>query len=449
MNVYSITDGTSTFRNRGKVRQRTNTGIGVAAVLLFFAGCHSGPPRTEALGEAYVGPAILKIRSDINPQTASTVASVKHGERLEILQKRRSFFRVRTPNGAEGWTDERQLLASADMANLKLLFERAAKLPSQGQATSFSGDLRIHTLPSSNAPSFLLVKEGDKIEVLTHLAMPRTSVPRSPLLAAGPKKTKAADAKKKKPSKLFVPPMPKPPPVPADWLDLSKTDPSEEPVEPAESGGKPLPTDDWSLVRTAGKESGWVLTRRIRMAISDEVAQYAEGRRIVSYFPLASVQDGDQKKPVWLWTTVTDGTHPFDFDSLRVFTWSLRHHRYETAYIERNLQGYQPVLVGETPFTVNSKTGPEKFPGFSVCLQKNDGLRYRREYALLTNIVRFAGERPCEAVPPAQTLIPTPAPSSALANGASAPPAAATPAAAPREAFLERVKKRLRGWFGK
>jgi len=136
--------------------------VSLGAALLLQAGCLSGPPRAASIGEAYVGPAQLKIRSEINPQTATAVATVKHGDRLLILQKRRSFFRVRTPNGAEGWTDERQLLASSDMSNLKLLFTRAAKLPSQGQATSYAGDLRIHTLPSATSPSFLLVKEGER-----------------------------------------------------------------------------------------------------------------------------------------------------------------------------------------------------------------------------------------------------------------------------------------------
>src|SRR5262249_41351669 len=96
-----------------------------------------GPPRAASIGEAFVGPASLKIRSDI-PTQSSLVATVKHGDRIQILQTRRRFVRVRTHNGAEGWTDERQLLAAADMKALRDLAEGAAKMPSQGVATTYA-----------------------------------------------------------------------------------------------------------------------------------------------------------------------------------------------------------------------------------------------------------------------------------------------------------------------
>ena len=65
--------------------------------------------------------------------------------------------------------------------------------------------------------------------------------------------------------------------------------------------------DDWSLVRTPDGKAGWVLTRPLSMAIPDEVAQYAEGHRITSYFALGQVHDDDVVKNNWLWTTITKG----------------------------------------------------------------------------------------------------------------------------------------------
>ena len=415
-----------------------------AALVLCLAGCRSGPRRAPAIGEAYVGPADLKIRSDI-PLQSSTVATVKHGDRLEILQTRRRFLRVRTPAGAEGWTDERHLLSTADMAALKELTERAAAMPVQGQATAY-GDLNVHTEPARQSPSFVQVKEKEKMDVLTHVVTPRADAPRKPLIPPSPKKAKADNKPAKKEAKYPPPPMPKPPALPPDWMELSKTDQPDEAAPAAEESGEktPAPVDEWSLIRSASGQSGWVLTRRLVMAIPDEVAQYAEGHRIVSYFPLGEVRAGDEKKTTWLWTTIADGTEPYDFDSFRVFVWSQRHHHYETAYIERNLKGYAPVLLQEVAFPAHGKTKGEavKYPGFSICIEKKDGQRYRLEFALPTaEKVRFAGERPCEA--PSAPLVTAKSP-------ASMPPAAAP--APPAETFTQRVKKRLRAirqrWFG-
>ena len=155
------------------------------AALLVFAGCRSGPAaHAPAIGQAFVGPATLKIHGDISLQSP-TVATVKHGQRLEILARRRSLIRVRTPGGTEGWTETRQLLAASDMASLQELAERAAKMPSQGQASSYS-DLNAHTQPSRTAPSFLQIRTGEKFDVLATIPLPRTDLPRAPLVFPAP-----------------------------------------------------------------------------------------------------------------------------------------------------------------------------------------------------------------------------------------------------------------------
>lgn len=402
-----------------------------AALLLLLNSCQTGSQRAPSIGQAYVGPAVLNLRSDI-PLESKTVATVKHGDRVDILQRRRKFLRVRSRSGAEGWTEERQLLAAADMDALKQLSARASRLPTQGVATTY-GDLRVHTTPSVQAPSFLVIKNGEKFDVLTHLVVPRVDVPRTPLIPPTPKKAKVLPKKSK--SRYPLPPMPKPPLPPPDWLDLSKTDLSREEPEPEpEPGPKAVPSDNWSLVRTASGQSGWVLTRRLSMAIPDEVAQYAEGHRIVSYFAIGSVQDEGEKKNTWLWTTIGGSGQPYDFDSLRVFVWSSRRRRYETAYVMHNLQGYEPVLIRDVQYGGGKGTGVSagKYPGFSVCVQKRDGEKSRQEFVVLGNVVRFAGEQPCQAATP---ILPQ--------NPAS--PAPATPAgvSTQNESWLRRLKNRL------
>jgi hypothetical protein len=401
----------------------------VAALLAAGLGCRSGGPRAPVIAEAYVGPAVLNVRSDF-PLDSKPVAVVKHGEKLEIVGRRRKFLRVRTESGAEGWTDERQLLAASDMAELKELSARAAKMPSQGVATTFHAT-NVHTQPSSGSPSFLRIKEGEKFDVVAEIVAERVEKPRTPLIPKQEKK-KAAPKKPKKEPKIPPPPLPKPPSPPPNWLDLSKT--AREEDETPEEPPKVIPTDYWSLVRVATGQSGWVLTRFVSMAIPDEVAQYAEGRRIVSYYPLGYTEDGDQKKAIWLWTTVR-GRQPFDFDSFRVFVWSLKRHRYETAYIDRNVEGYWPVLLNQVDYAMN-KGAAAQYPGFSVCVEKSDGQKYRREYALLGNVVRFAGEQPCVLPPPVWT-----------------PKASPTPVAPPEDtgpvASGPTLGERIKGWFRK
>jgi len=417
---------------------------GLAVLALGLASCQSRQPHSAAVGEAYAGPAVLKIRRDI-PLESPVVATAKHGERLELLQKRRRFIRVRVPSGVEGWTDERQLLAREDMDKLKELAARAARMPVQGQATSF-GELNVHTQPARQSPSFLQIRENEKVDVLEHVITPRTDLPQKPLIPKAPKKAPAAKKAPKEPKYPPLAPLPPPPATPPNLAELSHTNLESEDGDSAdaekddEKEQKPVALDDWSLVRTKDRESGWVLTRRLVMAIPDEVAQYAEGHRIVSYFPLGDVDDGDQKKKDWLWTTIGEGTHSYDFDSFRVFIWSLRRHRYETAYIERNLHGYAPVLLKPVELSSPNGSSSAKYPGFSVCMEKRDGQRYRRDYAFLSNVVRFAGERPCEAAAPetisAQASLPA-----VPAEGPSSPSRSAS--------LMRRIRERVGKWFGR
>ena len=178
--------------------------ICIAAVLLSSA-CMNRQSRAPAIAKAYVGPATLRIRNDL-PLQSGTVATAKHGEQVDIIQRRRKFMRVRTASGAEGWTEESQLLNAAEMGELKDLAARAAKLPSQGAATSFS-PLNVHTQPAAGSPSFLQIKEGEKCDVLVDIVIPHATAARQPLIPQAEKK-KPTPKKSAKQSKIPLPPIP-------------------------------------------------------------------------------------------------------------------------------------------------------------------------------------------------------------------------------------------------
>ncbi|MBV9157177.1 MAG: hypothetical protein JO097_13020 [Acidobacteriaceae bacterium] len=120
------------------------------------------------------------------------------------------------------------------------------------------------------------------------------------------------------------------------------------------------------------------------MSIPDEVAQYAEGKRITSYFDLGAVND-DVKglKHNWLWTTAAGG-ESYDFDAWRVFLWNRHRHRYETSYRQRDVEGYFPVHVDPQDASATSRT-------FELITKDDDGKFRRRSYLFDGTRVHLAG----------------------------------------------------------
>lgn len=326
----------------------------IALAVLCLAGCNSdlrSPPEKD---QAYVGPLSLELLAELSPEAAVT-ATLSHGERVEIVERRRRFARVRTVRGAQGWTDGRMLLSPDQMARLRRLSMHAAQLPSQGKATVYEA-LNVHTAPNRQAPSFFQITEGVLVQVVSHRVEPRA--PYRP---------------------------------PADDRDIFPRPVCEAPPD------QPLPpgaADDWSLVRIPDGRAGWALTHMLVMGIPDEVAQYAEGHRITSYFSLGEVNDDGAVKRHWLWTTLSSGLKPYEFDGFRVFVWSLRRHRYETAYIERGLVGYYPVEVRPVDRPAGGRPAT---PRFSLIVKENDGLLYRRTYAFSGYRVRMIEKTPWQA----------------------------------------------------
>ena len=337
--------------------RRIVLGALLAAVWLFLPACDT--QTTDLLGTAYVAPATVNLRRDLKQKNASGTMLI-HGQRVGIVDVRRRFVKVRTAKGEEGWVDSVQLLSQEQMDRIKRDEEKALKLPSEGSATVFEA-LNIHIEPDRQSPPFAKIPEGGSVNVLAHRLVTRAADPVRPagLVVERPQPS-GRRARKEKQSKngLHIP-LPSPPKPPANWQQLSaeriagSDSPADLKAEQEEKAAakrvadlkKPVVTESWTLVRTKNNQAGWVLSRNLIMSIPDEVAQYAEGKRITSYFDLGSVND-DEKGPKhnWLWTTAARAL-PFDFDSWPVFLWNRHRHRYETSYRQRDLEGYFPVHV--------------------------------------------------------------------------------------------------------
>jgi SH3-like domain-containing protein len=264
---------------------------------------------------------------------------VKNGERVEVLDRDRHFVKIRSAGGAEGWMEQRYLVSEKVFLQLQQLTKENLNDPAQGQGTT-RADTNLHVEPGRDSEHLYQLSQGEKVLFF-----------------------KRATAEK---------PGSAPPPRTGAKPD-DKNDKRE--IKPV--------VEDWWLVRDSHDRVGWVLSRLIDLDVPLEVAQYAEGQRIVAFFVLDEVHDGDKKVPQYL-TVLTeprDGL-PFDFNQIRVFTWNVKRHRYETAYRER-LQGVLPVAVGQENF---EKEGT--LPTFVIRAQDDGGPVTERKYKLNTPIVR-------------------------------------------------------------
>ncbi|HEY4362609.1 MAG TPA: SH3 domain-containing protein [Bryobacteraceae bacterium] len=381
----------------GRSGNRVIAGLFLLAALL-LVGCTSSPPQKEATGTAYAGPANLNLRKDLSVKSA-VVATAHHGDRLDVVETRRRFVRVRMSAGVEGWTDARDLLSEQQMSDLRDLATSVAKLPSEGEATVYA-ELNVHAEPYRTSPSFFQIAEGSSVEVIGHKISPHVPPPSAakPLVKRSANTSKKAPAKKKAASTPPLIPPPSPPPPPKNWVELSRPHRSDlaAPSHAPPPAGAPAEADDWALVRTHQGETGWALSRMLVMKIPDEVAQYAEGHRITAYLSLGDVQDKEknEQRSNWLWTTASANLQPYEFDSMRVFVWSTKRHHYETAFIEKNLKGHYPVQVESLP-------GQEE-KAFSVVVEEKDGGLYKRTYAFTGYHVRMVSKtavQPLAALP--------------------------------------------------
>jgi hypothetical protein len=117
---------------------------------------------------------------------------------------------------------------------------------------------------------------------------------------------------------------------------------------------------------------GWVRARTLDEDVPDAIAGLAEGQKIVGAYVLRKVNDPDANVPgdqvpeyIAVLAPWKDGL-PYDFDQVRVYTWNVKKHRYETAYRERNLAGFLPVAVTE------ASASNQQVPAFSFRVAVGD-----------------------------------------------------------------------------
>jgi SH3-like domain-containing protein len=250
-----------------------------------------------------------------------------NGEKLIVLERDRRFLEVRTPRGEVGWIEEK-MTAGQDVADqFDALSKANAKDPVVATAAA-RDDVYLHVAPGLETARFYRLSEGDGMSLLE-----RATVAKATPAGAVAVKTVAAEKMSGKPGEAHA----------ADTgVDI---------------GPPPPVMEDWWLVRDAKGQTGWIYGRMIDVSEPDTLARYSEGQRIVGAYLLAYADDPDsgvldngqtvEKIPEYV--TVLSPFKaglPYDFNQVRVFTWNVKKHRYETAFREKDIAGYLPVKIG-------------------------------------------------------------------------------------------------------
>ncbi len=147
--------------------------------------------------------------------------------------------------------------------------------------------------------------------------------------------------------------------------------------------------EGWFLIRLATGHAGWVLETRVYSGIPVEVAQYAEGKRIVAYFALGEIEDESlgESRTTWLWTQSPGRNSDTDFDRIRVFRWNTRAGAYHTVKLETGLRGYLPLTVRPASGDANAQ--------FDVIIEKDNEF-FKRSYELSGARVSLVDEVPTD-----------------------------------------------------
>ena len=298
----------------------------VVAGSLLFAGCSRFKAKPA---EQYVF--VTAKQANLRDRVAAVsnrTGLVANGDRLKVLEHGRHFLKVQTEKGEVGWIEERAVATGSAAGEFDTLKEEH-KNDTEVASAVVRDQVFMHLKPGRDSERFYLLNEGEKLKLLKRATLIKATNPALVARAQKPiPQAAGSDARGKKVAQM------KAAPVAA----------AVEPLAPS--------MEDWWLVRDSQGHTGWLFARMMDVDAPESLTRYAEGQRIVGAYQLTTVHDAEApgaSKDVPIYVTVLSPYKaglPYDFDQVRVFTWSLQHHRYETAFRDKNIEGYLPLSVG-------------------------------------------------------------------------------------------------------
>ena len=255
-----------------------------------------------------------------NSSTSRTVRVLDVGEKVDVLEHQDNWYRVRYSADIEGWMEESTVLTRATKERLQQTVAAAQKLEVQNTAV-LKQDANLRIEPGRSTSILRRLDNGAKVEVLDRLTKPRP--------------------------------------------------------------GSDTSHDIWLKVRPTPTEIGWVLSSAVDFDIPTGIAPYSEEYMYPAVKVVNHVDDPATGRVDWYVVGERKpGSDPYvDFEGIRVFTWNLKKHRYETAFRTR--------LRGVYPLSVGTEGGN---PTFRVNELTDDGVtKVAKDYVMYGVIVREKG----------------------------------------------------------
>jgi len=260
-------------------------------VLLTFLLISSCAPRPEPiLDQATVVAKNASLRMR-NSSTSRTLRVLDTGDKVAVLERQDNWYRVRFGDDVEGWMEESTVVTNATRNRIqKLVSESEGQTPQNTAVVREEANFRID--PGRNTSIIRKLDTGTKVEIIDRVTTPRPG---------------------------------------SDSL-----------------------SDVWVKVRPSPTEVGWLFAGLLDFDIPADVAGYSEGYVYTAVKAINRVDDSIAGPINWyIVGEHKNGMDPhIDFDGIRVFTWNMKKHRYETAYRTKGLRGVYPLEIGQ------SATGP-------------------------------------------------------------------------------------------
>jgi hypothetical protein len=346
--------------------------------VLLVTGCSRFKSKPEAV-YVYVTAKQAFLRDRV-AAVSNRTGTVENGQRLTVLERGRRFLRVQTDKNETGWIDEKQIATQQTYDEFATLGRDHEKDPTIASALALD-EVNLHLAPGLYTEKFYRLAEGERLSLLARATLPKGGGPNPDAKAARVRNLKQAAI----PGAATGIPKTASEPTPAvkgnEAVPVDKTSGKAAPVEKtaAADPAPPPPMEDWWLVRDSHGRTGWMLSRLMNVDAPEALLRYAEGQRIVGAYLLAKVYDPDapqDDKNIPEYLTVMSPYKaglPYDFDQVRVFIWNVKKHRYETAFREKNVEGYLPVelkMMQEVGGKAANSSTP--LPGFSYRVLRAD-----------------------------------------------------------------------------